>query len=147
MLQVNNIDVFFVNVIHVLKGVSLELHDGKIAALLGGNGAGKSTMAKSITGMIRTEEGEIRSGIILFDGERIDTLSQEKIVKKGIAMVWEGRRIFEQLTVENNLVLGGYAAPYTNWNKWTKKELEVVYYYAGKKFSVLIPEGEKLMLP
>jgi len=129
MLQVNNIDVIFVNVIHVLKGISLELQEGKIAALLGGNGAGKSTMAKSITGMIRNEEGEIKSGSIVFNGERIDTLGPEKIVKKGIVMVWEGRRIFEQLTVENNLVLGAYAAPYTNWNKWTKNELEVVYSY------------------
>ncbi|MDY7035903.1 MAG: ATP-binding cassette domain-containing protein, partial [Thermodesulfobacteriota bacterium] len=117
MLRVNNIEVFFVNVIHVIKGVSLELQVGKIAALLGANGAGKTTVVKAITGMLHTEEGEIKSGSIEFDGKRIDTIGSEKIVRKGIVMVWEGRRILERLNVEENLLLGAYGTSFTDWRK------------------------------
>jgi len=128
MLRVNNIEVFFVNVIHVIKGVSLELQVGKIATLLGANGAGKTTVVKAITGMLHTEEGEIKSGSIEFDGERIDTIGSEKIVRKGIVMVWEGRRILERLNVEENLLLGAYGSSFTDWRK-KGEQLEVVYNY------------------
>jgi len=128
MLRVNNIEVFFVNVIHVIKGVSLELQEMKIATLLGANGAGKTTVAKAITGMLRMEEGEIRSGNIEFDGTRIDAIGPEKIVKRGIVLVWEGREILERLTVQENLILGAYSASYSEWRR-KKEQLDVVYEY------------------
>lgn len=127
MLKVNNIEVFFVNVIHVLRGVTMIVEEGKIFSILGTNGAGKSTLVKAITGMLRTEEGEITSGSIEFDGDRIDKMGPEEIVgKKGIVMVWEGRRILERLNVEENLIIGAYAAPYSSWKK-NKEQLEVIY--------------------
>jgi len=128
MLSVNNVEVFFVNVIQVLRGVSLEVPDGKIVALLGANGAGKTTTVKAITGVLEVEEGEITSGSIEYDGERIDKMSTEKIVReKGIVMVWEGRRILEHLNVEENLLIGAYATPFPDRKK--KEQLEIVYDY------------------
>src|SRR4030042_3699543 len=101
MLVMNTVEVKYLDVILVLKGVSLEVPDGKIVALLGANGAGKTTTVKAITGMLEVEEGEITSGSIEYDGERIDKMSTEKIVRdKGIVMVWEGTRILEHLNVE-----------------------------------------------
>jgi branched-chain amino acid transport system ATP-binding protein len=129
MLKLNNIEVFFVKVIQVLRGVSMDVEDGKIVALLGANGAGKSTTAKAITGMLSSEEGEITSGSIEFKGKRVDRMSSEKIVgKMGIVMVWEGRRVLEHLDVEENLMLGGYAVPYAYWKK-KKEQLDLVYNY------------------
>jgi branched-chain amino acid transport system ATP-binding protein len=127
MLKINNIEVFFVKVIHVLKGVTMEVPDAKIVTLLGANGAGKTTTVKAITGMLGTEEGEITSGSIEFNGKRIDKMSPEDIVgKMGIIMVWEGRRVLEHLSVEENLVLGAYSAPYSHWKK-KKEQLELIY--------------------
>jgi len=134
MLKLNNIEVFFVKVIQVLRGVSMDVEDGKIVALLGANGAGKSTTAKAITGMLSTEEGEITSGSIEYEGKRIDRMGSEKIVGNlGIVMVWEGRRVLEHLDVEENLMLGGYAVPYAYWKK-RKEQLDLVYnYFPGLK--------------
>lgn len=129
MLRLNNIEVFFVKVVQVLKGVSLEVQDGKIVALLGANGAGKTTGVKAIMGMLGVEEGEITSGSIELDGERIDKMSTEKIVgEKGISVVLEGRRVLEHMNVEENILIGGYANPYSEWRK-SKEQLEVVYHY------------------
>jgi branched-chain amino acid transport system ATP-binding protein len=108
MLQVNNIEVIYDDVILVLKGLSLEVPKGRIVALLGSNGAGKSTTLKAVSGLLRTEEGEVTDGSILFEAERIDRLAPEEVVRRGIFQVMEGRRVFEDLTVEENIVMGGY---------------------------------------
>ena len=108
LLKLNNIEVVYEGVILVLKGVSLEVPDGRITTLLGANGAGKTTTLKAISGILRAERGEVCKGSIEFDGERIDGLAPHDIVERGIVQVFEGRRVFEQLTVEENLVAGGH---------------------------------------
>src|SRR5512147_1339650 len=108
MLTLNNIEVVYDRVILVLKGVSIAVADGKITTLLGANGAGKTTTLKAISGILRAERGEVLKGSIEFDGERIDGLAPHDIVTRGIVQVFEGRRVFEHLTVEENLVAGGH---------------------------------------
>jgi branched-chain amino acid transport system ATP-binding protein len=108
MLEVNNIEVIYMSIIQVLRGVSLEVGDGKIGALLGVNGAGKTTTLKAISGMLKTEEGEITDGSIDFDGKRIDRYGPEDIAAMGITQVMEGRRVLEHLNVEENLYVGAY---------------------------------------
>jgi branched-chain amino acid transport system ATP-binding protein len=95
-------------VILVLKGVSIEAPEARITTLLGGNGAGKTTTLKAISGILRAERGEVVKGSIEFAGERIDRLPPHDIVRRGIVQVFEGRRVFEHLTVEENLVAGGH---------------------------------------
>ena len=92
----------------VLKGVSIEAPEARITTLLGGNGAGKTTTLKAISGILRAERGEVVKGSIEFAGERIDRLAPHDIVHRGIVQVFEGRRVFEHLTVEENLVAGGH---------------------------------------
>ncbi len=108
MLKVNNIEVIYDDVILVLKGLSLEVAAGRIVALLGANGAGKSTTLKAVSGLLESEEGEVTDGTIEFLGERIDELPPEQVVRRGIFQVMEGRRVFEDLTVEENITMGGY---------------------------------------
>src|SRR5512141_313963 len=109
MLRLNNVEVVYDDVILVLKGLSLEVPKGKIVALLGSNGAGKSTTLKAVSGLLHAEEGEVTDGAIELDGERIDRLAPEEIVRRGAFQVMEGRRVFEDLTVEENIVMGGYS--------------------------------------
>ncbi len=106
MLQVNNIEVVYNQVIMALKGVSLEVRDGSIVALLGSNGAGKSTTLKAISGLLRTELGQVTDGSIELDGQRIDRRDPVEIVQRGVVQVMEGRRVLEHLTVEENLRVG-----------------------------------------
>jgi branched-chain amino acid transport system ATP-binding protein len=106
MLKVNNIEVVYHDVILVLRGVTLEVGAGRIAALLGANGAGKSTTLKAISGLLHTQEGDVTRGNIEFEGERIDARSPEEIVRRGIVQVHEGRPLFRHLTVEENLRTG-----------------------------------------
>ena len=108
MLTLNNIEVVYDGVILVLRGVSIEIPDGRITALLGANGAGKTTTLKAISGILRAERGEVAKGSIEFAGKRIDRLAPHEIVALGIAQVFEGRRVFEHLTVEENLIAGGH---------------------------------------
>src|SRR5229473_3619489 len=108
MLRLKNIEVIYDDVILVLKGLSLEVPSGQIVALLGPNGAGKSTTLKAISGLLAAEEGEVTDGSIDFAGQRIDRLEPEQIVRRGIFQVMEGRRVFEDLTVDENLTMGGY---------------------------------------
>jgi len=108
MLQLKNVEVIYDDVILVLKGLSLTVPSGRIVALLGPNGAGKSTTLKAISGLLETEEGEVTDGAIEFDGRRIDGLAAEEIVRLGIFQVMEGRRVFEDLTVDENIAMGGY---------------------------------------
>jgi len=108
LLNLNNVEVLYDGVILVLKGVSIEVPDGRITTLLGANGAGKTTTLKAISGILRAERGEVAKGSIEFGGERIDRLAPHDIVRRGIAQVFEGRRVFEHLSVEENLVAGGH---------------------------------------
>ena len=103
LLSVNNIEVVYDDVILVLKGQSLQVEEGRIVALLGANGAGKTTTLKAISGLLKTEEGEVTDGTIEFEGKRIDGLEPEQIVRRGIFQVMEGRRVFDELTVDENL--------------------------------------------
>ena len=109
MLSLNNIEVIYSNVILVLKGVSLQVSEGKVVALLGGNGAGKTTTLKAVSGLLKTELGEVTDGNIDLDGQRIDRKSPDEIVRLGIVQVMEGGQIFEHLSVEQNLKLGAYS--------------------------------------
>ena len=108
MLRLKNVEVIYDDVILVLKGLSLEVPSGKIVALLGPNGAGKSTTLKAISGLLAAEEGEVTDGVIEFEGQRIEELPPERIVRRGIFQVMEGRRVFEDLTVDENIAMGGY---------------------------------------
>jgi branched-chain amino acid transport system ATP-binding protein len=108
MLGLNNIEVIYDGVILVLKGVSLTVREGGITTLLGANGAGKTTTLKAISGLLRSERGEVTKGSIEFKGERIDRLPPHEMVKRGIVQVFEGRRVFEHLTTEENLIAGAH---------------------------------------
>ena len=110
-LLVNNIEVVYHDVIQVLKGVSLSVPGRQIVALLGTNGAGKTTTLRAISGLLKTEDGQIRDGTITYAGGRIDGQPPEAIVRRGIVQVLEGRRVFKHLTVEENLRVGAVAAP------------------------------------
>jgi branched-chain amino acid transport system ATP-binding protein len=109
MLKLNNIEVVYDQVILVLRGVSLEVPEGRIIALLGANGAGKSTTLKAISGLLRPERGEVTEGSIEFMGERLDRKGASEIVRMGIIQVMEGRRVFEHLTTEENLLTGAHS--------------------------------------
>src|SRR4030042_1535772 len=109
LLKVNNIEVVYEHVILVLKGVSLEVPEGGLVALLGANGAGKSTTLKAISNLLRAERGEVTKGVIEFLGERIDRKDAAQLVRSGIVQVMEGRRKFEHLTVEDDLLTGAYS--------------------------------------
>src|SRR5437899_6039317 len=108
LLSVNNIEVVYDDVILVLRGLSLEVPKGAIVALLGANGAGKSTTLKAISGLLKTEDGEVTRGEILFNGERINGIDPDKIVRRGIFQVMEVRRIIADMTSLKNLSLGAF---------------------------------------
>jgi len=126
MLKVNNIEVIYDDVILVLKGLSLEVKEGQIVALLGANGAGKTTTLKAISGLLKVEEGEVTGGSIEFMGRRINGMDPEKIVRQGIFQVMEGRCVFENLTVHENLI----AATRTRKNRGEIRErYDMVFHY------------------
>jgi branched-chain amino acid transport system ATP-binding protein len=126
ILKINNIEVMYHEVILVLKGVSIDVPVGGIVALLGANGAGKSTTLKSISGLLKHEDGEVTDGSIEFMGERIHHLPAEEIARRGIFQVIEGRKVFEHLTVEQNLRVGAHLR---GRGSATKNRLEMVYHY------------------
>ena len=127
MLSVNNIEVIYDHVILVLKGVSLEVPEQGIVALLGANGAGKSTTLKAISNLLRAERGDITKGNIEFQGKRIDSLSCAQLVQQGVIQVMEGRHCFEHLTVEENLLTGAYTRK--DGSAAVQRDLELVYNY------------------
>jgi branched-chain amino acid transport system ATP-binding protein len=129
MLRLNNVEVMYDHVILVLKGMSLEVPQGKIVALLGANGAGKTTTLKAISGLLKSENGEVTDGTIEFLGEKINGLDAEAIVRRGIFQVMEGRHLFEHLTVEENLLAGSYTR---RDRANVRRDLEMVYHYFPK---------------
>ncbi len=108
VLNVNGIEVIYNHVILVLKGVSLNVPDGKIATILGGNGAGKTTTLRAVSNLLKGERGEVTKGSIELRGERIENLSPADLVNRGVVQVMEGRHCFAHLTIEENLLTGGY---------------------------------------
>ncbi len=126
ILKINNIEVKYHEIILVIKGVSIEVPEGGIVALLGANGAGKSTILKAISGLLTHENGTVTDGSIEFMGERIHKMGAEKIARMGIVQVIEGRRVFEHLTVEENLKVGAHMKKH---GRSIKEGLEMVYHY------------------
>ena len=126
-LSVNNVEVIYDHVILVLKGVSLQVPQGKIVALLGANGAGKSTTLKTISTLLRGERGDVTKGEVQFKGERIDQLTPNELVKRGLSQVMEGRHCFGHLTIEENLLTGAYTRDDSRAE--LKESLEKVYRY------------------
>jgi branched-chain amino acid transport system ATP-binding protein len=127
ILSVNNIEVIYDHVILVLKGVSLQVPQGGIVALLGANGAGKSTTLKSISNLIRAERGDVTKGSIAFKGERVDKLSPAELVRRGCIQVMEGRHCFGHLSIEENLLTGAFTR--RDGRKAVADDLERVYSY------------------
>src|SRR5438874_12573735 len=125
LLSVRNIEVVYDDVILVLRGLSLEVPQGAIVALLGANGAGKSTTLKAISGLLKTEDGEVTRGEIVFDGERINGIDPDKIVRRGIFQVMEGRRIIADMTSLENLRLGAF----TRSDDAVGADIDMVYRY------------------
>ena len=126
-LSVNNIEVIYDHVILVLKGVSLEVPEGRIVALLGANGAGKSTTLKAISNLLSAERGDVTKGTIEFRGKRVDKLTTNDLVKMGVCQVMEGRHCFQHLTVEENLLTGAFTRKVSRAQIATA--LEKVYHY------------------
>jgi branched-chain amino acid transport system ATP-binding protein len=149
MLQVKNIEVAYMKVIQVLRGVSLEVHEGELVSLLGANGAGKTTTLKAISGMLKTEEGDVTQGSIEFEGKRIEGYGPETIAAMGISQAMEGRRVLEHLSVEENLFVGAYCR---KDRAGVKKDLELVFDYFPKikllrqRTSGYLSGGEQQML-
>ena len=125
ILSVKNVEVIYDHVILVLKGVSLVVPEGGIVAILGANGAGKSTTLKAISNLIKAERGDVTKGVIEFKGERVDTLTPSDLVKRGCIQVMEGRHCFGHLTIEENLLTGAF----TRKNSEVAGALEMVYNY------------------
>ena len=149
MLRINHAEVIYNRVILVLKGLTMEVPEGKIVALLGANGAGKSTTLKAISGLLKSEEGEVTDGTIEFMGESINNRDPEEIVRRGIFQVMEGRRVFEDLTVEENIIVGGH----TRTDKaGFKRDKDLVYDYFPRlrerrnQLSGYLSGGEQQML-
>lgn len=149
MLKVNNIEVVYNEVILVLKGISLEVPEVSVVALLGSNGAGKSTTLKAISGILYHQNGKLREGSIEFFGKPIHKLEPDQIVKMGITMVPEGRKVFEDLTVIENLMIGAHTR---SDRASVKRDLEVIFGYfpilAERKnqLAVFLSGGEQQML-
>ena len=125
MLSINNIEVIYDHVILVLKGVSLEVPEQGIVALLGANGAGKSTTIKAISGLLASERGIVTKGTIHYEGNDIAAKSPAELVKMGVVQVMEGRHCFEHLTIEENLLVGAYTRG--EGRRSVAESLEMVY--------------------
>src|SRR4051812_20743672 len=134
LLSVNNLEVVYDDVIQVLRGVSLTVPDGQIVALLGANGAGKTTLLLAAAGLLEVNDGEITKGSVVFDGKPVQHEPPTEIVSLGIKQVMEGRRILAELTVDENLRIGGHVAP-----KQLPENLERVY----GLFPVLAQRGKR----
>ena len=149
MLAVNNIEVIYNSVILVLRGISFNVADGQIVSLLGPNGAGKSTTLKAISGMLRSEQGEVTRGNITWKGTRIDPMAGEDIVRQGVIQVIEGRPMFRHLTVEENLLTGSMVY---QGGRQAKTDLEKVFHYfprlrdLRKRVSGYLSGGEGQMM-
>ena len=130
ILSVNNIEVIYDHVILVLKGVSLEVPRGGIVALLGANGAGKTTTLKAISNLLHAERGDVTKGTIEFDGDQVEDLSPNELVRRGCIQVMEGRHCFGHLTIEENLLTGAFTR--RDGRAAIRRDLDLVYGYFPK---------------
>jgi branched-chain amino acid transport system ATP-binding protein len=130
ILSVNNIEVIYDHVILVLKGVSLEVPRGGVVALLGANGAGKSTTLKAISNLLQSERGDVTKGSIVFDGSEVHGLSPNELVRRGCIQVMEGRHCFGHLTIEENLLTGAFTR--RDGKAAIRRDLDLVYSYFPK---------------
>lgn len=149
LLELNNVEVIYSDVILVLKGINMEVPEGDIVALLGANGAGKTTTLKAISGLLHSEDGQVTSGSIHFHGKPIHKEDPQNIVQMGLVQVMEGRRILEHMTVEQNLIVGG--KPHKDRQE-LKNALERVFSYfpilkgMRNRISGYLSGGEQQML-
>jgi len=149
ILQINNIEVRYSDFILVLKGLSLGILEGRIVALLGSNGAGKSTTIRAITGLLKPANGRVTRGEILFKNRNITSMKPDQIVRMGIAQVFEGRRIFDELTVDENLLAGAYTSEN---RKRVDQDIQQCYAYfpvlkqRSKSIAGYMSGGEQQML-
>ena len=149
LLELNNVEVIYSDVILVLKGINMEVPEGNIVALLGANGAGKTTTLKAISGLLHSEDGEVTSGSIHFHGKPTHKEEPQNIVQMGLVQVMEGRRILEHMTVEQNLIVGG--KPHKDRQE-LKNALERVFSYfpilkgMRNRVSGYLSGGEQQML-
>ena len=146
LLALNNVEVIYEDVILVLRGLSLAVPEGKIVALLGSNGAGKSTSLKAVSGLLPSEHGEVTDGSVTFQGQDITRMDAAERVKLGMSLCMEGRHVFEHLTIAENLVAGAYT------RKDTASDLELVYEFFPKladmrsRIAGYLSGGEQQML-
>jgi len=149
MLKINNIEVIYSDVILVLRGVSMEIRQGQVVTLLGANGAGKTTTLKAISGLLDSQNGEITRGNIEFKGQQINHMRPDEIVRLGIIQVMEGHRMFDHLTVEENLQVGALVRPSS---PRIRQDMQRVYHYfpplkkLRNNVSGYLSGGEKQML-
>lgn len=149
LLELNNVEVIYSDVILVLKGINMAVPEGDIVALLGANGAGKTTTLKAVSGLLHSEDGEVSSGSIHFQGKPIHKEDPQNIVQMGLVQVMEGRRILEHMTLEQNLIVG--AKPYRDRQE-LKKALDRVFSYfptlkgMRSRVSGYLSGGEQQML-
>jgi branched-chain amino acid transport system ATP-binding protein len=155
MLTLTNVQIVYDNAIEAVREASLTLSKGSIVALLGANGAGKSTTLKAISGVLYPEDGEVKGGQIAFEGRPLTGMPPDRIVRAGVVMVPEGRRLFDQLTVEENLLMGGYTRSvsesraglervYTTFPRLTPKRTTVSGYLSGGE-QQMVAIGRALM--
>src|SRR2546421_6904147 len=137
MLRLNNVQVVYSDVILVLKGLSLDVPEGQIVALLGATGAGKTSTLKAISGLLKTEDGQVTDGSIEFVGRRIDGQDPEEICRLGIVQVMEGRKVLESLTVEENLRIGAYTRRDPDG---VRQDMQMIYDY----FPCLVERRDQL---
>jgi branched-chain amino acid transport system ATP-binding protein len=150
MLALNNIEVVYDGVILVLRGVSLAAAEGRITTLLGANGAGKTTTLKAISGLLHAERGEVTKGNVELDGVRLDRLLPHDVVRRGIVQVFEGRRVFENLSVDENLIAGahtkrdaagvraGMDRVYTSFPRLKERRQQAAGYLSGGEQQMLV---------
>jgi branched-chain amino acid transport system ATP-binding protein len=152
LLAVNNLEVVYHHTVQVLKGLSLAVPEGRVVALLGSNGAGKTTTLKAISGLLPLEDGEIAAGSVLYRGEDLRGLLPHQIAHRGVFQVREGRHVFEELTVEENLLCASYARRPRTGSAALARDLEKVYAYFPRLFERrrarggLLSGGEQQML-
>jgi branched-chain amino acid transport system ATP-binding protein len=130
ILEINNIEVIYDHVILVLKGVSLDVPKGGIVALLGANGAGKTTTLKAISNLLHAERGDVTKGSIVFEGDEVQDLSPNELVRRGCIQVMEGRHCFGHLTIEENLLTGAFTR--RDGKAAINRDIDLVYSYFPK---------------
>ncbi|MAL78798.1 MAG: ABC transporter ATP-binding protein [Sneathiella sp.] len=148
MLELTNVQIFYDKAIEAVRDVSLSVKKGSLVALLGANGAGKTTVLKAISGILFPEDGTVEGGTIEFDGKNIAAMEPDEIVRSGIVLVPEGRQLFDTLTVEENLIMGGYTTTQRNAAEALERIYDMFPALTGRRHSVsgYLSGGEQQMV-